>query len=224
MMAFSAYGQWKQGQAAKKSGESQAQVAEATAKLQDFNATIGDAQARDAVTRGEGDVARLAEQTRGLIGAQRAGYAGQGVVVDTGSAAAVQADAEQLSAGDQRMIRANAQRQAWGFRVDAENSRRQAGITRQGGEIARKEGQNAARAANIAAVTTIVGGVGSTMLQRYGWQKPTSTSASTSAPVGPQLSMNDVSYLRRQSPTLATRRVGGVAGYQGDALRLENAA
>jgi hypothetical protein len=218
MMAFNAYGQWKQGQATKRAGESQAQVAEATAKLQDFNAGVADAQARDAVTRGEGDVGRLAEQTRGLIGAQRAGYAGQGVVVDTGSAAAVQADAQQLSDSDQRMIRANAQRQAWGFRVDAENSRRQAGITRQGGEIARKEGQAAARAATIGAIGTIVGGVGSMALQRYGWDKPTTTSSSTSAPVGPQLSQNDVNYIRRQSPTLMPRSSSSVAGYQGDAL------
>jgi hypothetical protein len=207
MMAFGAYGQWKQGQAAKKAGESQAQVAEATAKLQDFNATVGDAQARDAVTRGEGDVARLAEQTRGLIGSERAGYAGQGVVVDTGSAAAVQADTRQLSDSDQRMIRANAQRQAWGFRVDAENSRRQADITRQGGALARKEGQNAARAANIAAVTTIVGGTGSILAQRYGWKDTTQTtpsSTSTSSPA-PSLTQNDMNYLRRSSPTLLPR-------------------
>jgi hypothetical protein len=221
MMAWNAYGQYKAGQAAKKAGESQAQVAEATAKLQEFNATVADAQARDAVTRGEDTAAQLQEQTRGLIGTQRSGYAAQGVVVSNGSAADVQTDAQRLSDADQRMIRGNAQRQAWGFRADADNSRRQAAITRQGGAIALKEGNAAARAANIAAVTTVVGGVGSMLAQRYGWKDTQVTTPATSTAKGPQLSMNDVNYLRRQNPTL--NRTGDLS-YGGRVPTLSNAA
>ena len=124
MMALSAFGMYKQGQAAKKSGQSQARAAESSAKQQEFNAGVADAQAIDAINRGEDDSARLRDQVRGLNGSQRSGYAAQGVVVNSGSAAAVQTDAQQLGESDVRMIRANAQRQAWGFRVDAENSRR----------------------------------------------------------------------------------------------------
>jgi len=119
-MAMSAYGQISQGRAAKKVAQSQAAAAEGTAKQQEFNAGVADAQAVDAVDRGEEDAARLREQVRGLVGAQRSGFAGQGVVVDTGSAADVQADTKTLGEADVRTIRHNAQRQAWGFRVEAE--------------------------------------------------------------------------------------------------------
>lgn len=220
-MAWQAYNQWQEGKRLKAAGESQAQVFEARAQQDEFNASVADAQARDADVRGLQDVARFREQVRGVIGTQRSGYAAQGVVVSNGSAAAVQADATALGEADVRQIQANAQREAWGFRVEANNQRRNAEIDRKGGDIARREGANAQKAARIGAVTTVVGGTSSLLIQRYGWSQPnTSTSTSTPAAApGPSLTQGDMNYLRRQSPTLGSGRYGRTGGVAyGDAL------
>lgn len=180
-MALSAWGQHKQGQAAKAVGDSQAKVAEAQAQELEFNGRVADAQATDAQARGVDSEGRFAQSVRGLIGTQRTGYAGQGVAVDSGSAADVQTDASTLGATDLRTMRGNAQREANGFRVQAQNYRTDAGIARQGGEIARRAGQNAETAANLGIVSTVVGGTSSLLLQRYGWKDPGSTSTKTPA-------------------------------------------
>jgi len=198
-MALSAYGQIKQGQQAKRSAQQQAAAAEETARQQEFNATVADAQGRDAIARGEAEAAQLRDQVRGLVGSQRSGYAGQGVVVDSGSAADVQADAKTLGEADVLTIRTNAQRAAWGFNVEAENARRNAAIARKGGVIALKEGQAAQTAGYLGAATTIIGGTSSLLLQRYGWSQ-------------------------RNGATSTRPRAAAATGYQGDALTLGNAA
>jgi len=204
-MAMSAYGQIAQGRAAKKVAKSEAAAAEGTAKQQEFNAGVADAQAVDAVDRGEEDAARLREQVRGLVGAQRSGFAGQGVVVDTGSAADVQADTKTLGEADVRTIRHNAQRQAWGFRVEAENDRRNAAIARQGGVIALREGANAAKAGYLGAATTIVGGTSSLLAQRYGWRDTSTTSS-------PSAAARRTDALNRRTPPFQGDALPGYAG------------
>jgi hypothetical protein len=202
-LATSVYGQIAQGRAANKAAKSQAAAAEATAQQQEFNAGVADAQARDAVAVGDDQVARLRTSVRGLIGTQRAGYAGQGVSVDTGSAADVQADAQALSEADVRTIRANAQRQAWGFRVDAANYRKNADVARKGGVVALKEGSAAQTASYIGAGATVLGGA-SLLSQRYGWGQP-------------KLGVVDPAATR-------TKALNAGRGYQGDALTLKDAA
>lgn len=175
-MAIQAISQWRQGKKEKQAAESVAQVYEAKAQQDEFNAGIADEQARDAVNRGTEEELRFRQQVRGLIGTQRSGYAAQGVVVDNGSAADVQHDANTLADADVRTIRGNAQREAWGFRNEAQNFRTDAGINRKGGDVARREGANAQKAAHIGAVTSLVGGTSSLLLQKYGW-RDTATSA-----------------------------------------------
>ena len=55
----------------------------------DRNAQLAGLQASDAVLRGDAAAKRLAQIARGEVGSTRAGFAGQGVVVDQGSAADV---------------------------------------------------------------------------------------------------------------------------------------
>ena len=155
--AISAYGQHKAGAAAKDVGESQAQQ-------QEFNAKVADLNAEDALQRGVDSEQRFRTSVRGLIGAQRAGFAGQGVEVGKGSAADVQADAAYLGELDARTLRHNSEREAWGFQVEATDRRMAA-------DVARRGGQAQATAGNIAAFGTVVGGAMQAGMigQKYGW-------------------------------------------------------
>lgn len=91
----------------------------------EFNARISELQAEDATARGDreaGAARRVGKQVRG---AQRAALAAQGVDVNSGSAADVQDETTQLAEADAQTIRANAWREAWGFRAQAQQARGQ---------------------------------------------------------------------------------------------------
>jgi hypothetical protein len=90
-----------------------------------------------------------------LIGTQRAGFAGQNVDVGQGSPTDVQGDAAYLGELDALKIRNNAAREAWGYRVQAQN--------------ARMGGQNAQTASQYGAAATLIGGGISLLASRYGW-------------------------------------------------------
>ena len=141
--ALSARGQIKAGNAAKKAG--------------DANAAILEARAIDATSRGVDEEQRYRSSVRGLIGSQRAGFAAQGIDVGSGSAADVQADSAYLGELDALTIRNNAAREAWGFRVEAQQAR-------EGGKIAQKEGR-------WGAVNSIVGTAGSLAMSKFGFDK-----------------------------------------------------
>ena len=106
---------------------------EANGRIADFNADINRLQARDAISRGETSVAKLDQQVRGLKGTQRAGYAGQGVVVGDGASADVAASTDAMSEADKLTLRNNAAMEAWGFRVQALDNRFQGRVARAGG-------------------------------------------------------------------------------------------
>lgn len=150
-------GQHAAGAAAGRAAESQAQQYE-------FNAGIADLQAQDAAQRGLEEEQRFRTQVRGLIGTQRAGFAGQNVVVGDGSAADVQADSARLGELDAQQVRANAQREAWGFQVQADDLRMGAKVARQGGQAART-------AANWQAAGSVLSAGSSLLLSRYGWDR-----------------------------------------------------
>lgn len=183
--ATSAAGQVKAGHAAKQAGQAQqaqyeanAQVAESQAAQLDYNAHAAEEQAADATARGAEDESRFRTQVRGLIGSQRAGFAGQGVAVGSGSAADVQGDAAYLGNRDALTIRHNAAREAWGFQVQAEDLRQGAAIQRKAAAAARVGGTYAAAAGNaaqtqarIGAATSILGTGSSLVLDRYGWSR-----------------------------------------------------
>jgi len=170
---MNAVGQKKAGNAAGRAAESQAQQLE-------YNATVADLQAGDALARGAEDESSFRSQVRGLIGTQRTTLASTGVDVGFGSAADVQADAAYLGEIDARRLVANAQREAWGFRVQADDLRMGADVARQGGQAARTAG-------SWGAATSVVGGTGSLLLSRYGWERPytTASAPATTRAAGP---------------------------------------
>lgn len=145
------------GVSAYKQHQAQKQAGDAAKEIGDFNAAVAEAQAVDASRRGEEDVSAFRRQVRSLIGTQRAGYAGQNVEVSSGSAADVQADARRLAASDIERLRRNAEREAQGFKDEAQNAR-------MGGEYARRAARNQANATLIGAGADI-----GLAVSRYGW-------------------------------------------------------
>lgn len=101
--------------------QSQAQgAASAEASLQ--NAQFANQAADDAVARGEFESDQQRLQTRAAIGSQRAGFAANGVDVNSGSAAEIQDDTAALGELDALTIRNNAAREAWGYRTQAQQN------------------------------------------------------------------------------------------------------
>lgn len=166
---FSIYNQIKAGKQEKKAGEAQRAVAESQAELIDFNASVADQQAADALARGAQEEQRFRQGINGIIGAQRAAAAGSNVDVGFGSALDVQADAAFLGELDALNIRTNAAREAWGYDVEAYDTRRRAEITRREGVMLEAQGGQRARQAYLGAVQTGIG-YGTSLLQmRYGF-------------------------------------------------------
>jgi hypothetical protein len=158
---MSGVGQIKAGNAAARAAESQAQQLE-------FNAGVADLQAQDATQRGLEEEQRFRTQVRGLVGSQRSALAAQGIDVGSGSAADVQADTAYLGELDARKIRANAQREAWGYEVEAAD-------LRMGADVARKGGQAAKSASRWGVANTVLGTGSSLLMSRYGWDRRVTT-------------------------------------------------
>lgn len=86
------------------------------------NTEYAEQMADDAYDRGEDIANRMRTQGRQTIGAQRAGIAAQGIAIDSGTAAALQAEAEKFSSEDAFQARVNAAREAFGYRQQAANN------------------------------------------------------------------------------------------------------
>lgn len=76
-------------------------------------------QAKDVEARGAEAAGKIKRETAAIRGAQRAGYAGQGVAVDSGTPGMVGAETELYGELDAMTARNNAWREAWGLRNEA---------------------------------------------------------------------------------------------------------
>lgn len=93
------------------------------------NKKIAEWQAQDALERGRIEEIEHRRQVGGLIGTQRAALAGAGVEVDTGTAAELTADTAQVGELEAQNIRANAEREAYGYRIQAYNYQTEADLS-----------------------------------------------------------------------------------------------
>lgn len=168
-----AYGQWRQGRAAREQGEAGRAAAESQAALADYNAAVADLQARDALERGMEEEGRFRSRVRVLVGSQRAGFAAGNIDVGYGSAVDVQEDAAFLGELDALTIRTNAGREAWGYKVEAEDLRQRADIARREGVTLERAGRAAQTAARIGAVGGLLGTGASILERRYGFNRRT---------------------------------------------------
>jgi hypothetical protein len=168
---ISAIGQWKAGTAAKEAGQAQQAASEKQAEILDYNAHVADVQAADAIDRGAQEESKFRQGVKALVGSQRAGFAGAGVDVGYGSAVDVQGDAAYLSEIDAAQIKQNAQREAWGFKVQSVELTKRAGVTRMEGAMQAQAGEVAQSTARIGAVGGLVTTGGSLLMQKYGFKK-----------------------------------------------------
>lgn len=145
--AMSAYGASQQAQAAASADQYQAQVAK-------INQRLSGQYAQQAIDDGENRVAAKQQQTSGLIGAQRATMAANGVQLDSGTPLRLQEDSAQLGAVDALTIRNNAAREAYGYQVQGLNYGQQA-------QLDEASASNALSAGSLNTFSSILGGAAS---------------------------------------------------------------
>lgn len=185
----SAYGAYSQGQAqaeaAQMQGVAAAQQAQYQAAIADINRQTAERNASLAETNAqytEVAGARLQEdrarRIRTLIGAQRAGLAANGLLIDEGTGVDLQEDVADLGGLAIAEIRSNAGRQASGYRIQGANAMDEALAATLRGEAYRVAGSNAllagdfaadaySTAGTIAAGSSLLGGATSTF-DRFG--------------------------------------------------------
>ncbi|WP_375199064.1 virion core protein, T7 gp14 family [Cupriavidus metallidurans] len=101
-------------------------VADYNATIAENNADLATLQAQDAVTRGRQSESDLYRQSGQLMGRQRANTAANGISLNEGSPAAIEASTRYMRDVDLATLRNNAARSAWGYNVQADNYRSQA--------------------------------------------------------------------------------------------------
>lgn len=131
----------------------QAQAAEYQAKVQDNNAQLAEFKARDAIVRGNQEQKKQREYTAQVAGRQRVAMAANNIDVGYGSALDAAVDTAMLGDLDALTIRSNSYREAYDNKIAATNERAGAGLSRM-------EAQNARAGGMLAAVGTLVGGIG----------------------------------------------------------------
>lgn len=102
-------------------------------KIFEENATVAEKQAEQALKSGKRQALTSMEGTKSLISNQVAKFAAQGVDVGGGNVRAVTTDTLKAGLSDAQTIENNAWRQAWGFKEEAKNLRRQGKLAAMGG-------------------------------------------------------------------------------------------
>ena len=151
-----AQGAEQQGQATSTADLYQAQVAQ-------NNAAIAQRNASDEMMAGNTASMNSGLQTRAKIGTMKAGQGANGVDVNTGSAAAVRAGADQTGYLDALTIRDNSAKKAYGYEVQGTSDTAQAGLDTMGAS-------NARAAAQISADTSLISGATSVGKALAGYQ------------------------------------------------------
>lgn len=94
------------------------------------NAIIQERMANDALKRGEDEERKHREQVAQFASAQKAKMGASGVIISDGSALRTLEDTAYMGELDALTIRNNAEREAYGYRVNAQNFRDDARMTR----------------------------------------------------------------------------------------------
>lgn len=158
----SAVGAYSQGQAQAEAAQMQAVAAAQQAQYQaaiadinrqtaERNAGLAEINAQYTEVAGARLQEDRARRIRSLIGAQRAGLAANGLVIDEGTGVDLQEDVADLGGLAIAEIRSNAGRQASGYRIQGANAMDEALAATLRGEAYRVAGSNALLAGNFAA-------------------------------------------------------------------------
>lgn len=145
--AFSAYQHYSQ-------GKEQARALKYNASVQEANAELSRRAAADAVSRGAQEAGDVRDRARRQNARGRAVMAGSGLVTDTGSNLDIQTD--NTVAGEVNALTAlnNAQREAYGYKIQEMDSLNAATASRQSAKSARRN-------ASLSAIGSLVTGAAS---------------------------------------------------------------
>jgi hypothetical protein len=109
-------------------------------KQGEINAMLAENRADEALDRGRGEANTARRKGNAMAASQKVAMAAQGLDVGAGSGAdEVLQSTQDLSAVEQMNIKTNAWREAWGFRVDAINSRAEGNMANNAGKSAAKQ-------------------------------------------------------------------------------------
>jgi len=128
------------------------------------NKILADRAAQDALDRGKVAEDRQRIQTRQLAGRQRAVLAANGVLVDSGSALDITSDTAMIGELDALTIRANAEREAEGFRQQGANFSSEA-------DLADARGRQAKSSLPLQIGGTLLSTTGSVASKWYGFNQ-----------------------------------------------------
>jgi hypothetical protein len=145
--AIGAFGQIQAGQAAKQAGDYNAAIAR-------NNQIIAERAAVDAETRGDIAADEQRRKTARIAGAQRAAFGSSGLAIDSATSMDILGDTAAFGELDALTIKSNAQREAYGYRVQGMNYQAEEAMSR-------VRGKNANTAAQISAASTLIGGAAS---------------------------------------------------------------
>lgn len=134
----------------------QAKANEYSAMVADNNAAIAEMQAKDAVIRGEQKKQDLAREVGQVRGTGRTAYAAGNVQVGSGSAMDWEQDLSAQATRERIAIDRNTDLEQWGFKVQAQNERNQAGLARVGAANATAAGGIAKSGGGLAATTSLL--------------------------------------------------------------------
>ncbi len=99
---------------------------ETQAAIADVNTRIAELGAQSVLRQGQSEVGRVTMQAGQLKSRQRASMAANGVALDEGSAAELQASTDIMKEIDSATVESNAIRSAWGYRTQGINAQNQA--------------------------------------------------------------------------------------------------
>lgn len=177
----SAYGQYQQGQAQEEQYEYQAAVDR-------NNSIIAQRQADDAIERGRIEEQEHREKVNQIKSSQRVSFASRGIDLGSADVSETLADTAMLGELDALTIRNNAQREAYGYRVQASNFEASAGLK----EVA---GDNAASSGITSATTTLLGTAATVGSKYSDFQSKGAFSSSTSLTKIPSRKIAGANYL-----------------------------
>lgn len=124
------------------------------------NAQYAEQAAQDAIRRGGVASAKARGEGTQLIGTQRVGYAASGVDVSSGSALETQVETRALTEEEALLIKADAARDAWGYRTQGLAYGQQA-------KLAASAGRQAVAGGFLTGAGQVLGGVASAAGQFY---------------------------------------------------------
>lgn len=118
---------------AKQSADAIEQQSRFEAQTLQFQSEMALVQRREILKKSQDDIELRQQDTAKLIGTQRVNLAAQGIDIESGTAAELQIQAEEIGARDVATISNNAWRQAWGIQVQSQTLASEADFTRLSG-------------------------------------------------------------------------------------------